>query len=66
MRTYILIRKKERQEVLRRESLAYINLRVVRCPQIDQLDEVSRSTVKRIIKALANEKKMRELLSQTA
>ncbi len=34
--------------------------------QIDQLDEVSRSAVKRIIKALANEKKMRELLSQTA
>lgn len=34
--------------------------------QIDQLDEPSRSAVKRIIKALTNEKKMRELLSQTA
>jgi transcriptional regulator with XRE-family HTH domain len=34
--------------------------------QIDQLDELSRAAVKRIIKALTNEKKMRELLSQTA
>jgi transcriptional regulator with XRE-family HTH domain len=33
--------------------------------QIDQLDEPSRAAVKRIIKALANEKKMRELLSPT-
>ena len=34
--------------------------------QIDQLDEVSRTAVKRIIKPLSDEKKMRELLSQTA
>ena len=33
--------------------------------QIDQLDEVARTSVKRIIKALTNEKKMRELLAAT-
>lgn len=34
--------------------------------QIDQIEEVFRTAVKRIIKALSNEKRVRELLAQGA